>query len=162
MMKSVKSLVVGLVLIAGLLAVQGWSDTLAPALSFRFIDGRQLSLEQLRGRPVLVNFWASSCLPCLEEIPLLKALYQDLHPQGLEIIAVAMVYDPPNRVLSAVQRHQISYPIALDLDSKTVAAFGGIKGIPTSILITPQGHIAQRIVGVIDPKDLSQTIQQML
>ncbi len=162
MIRPVKILVAGLALIAGLLAVQVWSDTQAPALSFRFIDGRQLSLEQLRGQPVLVNFWASSCLPCLEEIPLLNDLYQELQPQGLEIIGVAMAYDPPNRVLSAVQRHQISYPIALDLDSKTVAAFGGVKGIPTSILITPQGRIAQRIVGVVDQQDLSETIRQML
>ena len=161
-MKSVKMLVVGLVLVTILVAVQSCSETTAPALSFKTIDGRTLTLQQLQGRPVLVNFWASSCLPCLEEIPLLKAVYQDLHPQGLEIIAVAMAYDPPNRVLSVVQRYAVNYPVVLDLDAKVIAAFGGVRGIPTSFLITPQGRIAQRIVGVLDRDELYAAIRRLL
>ena len=161
-MKFVKIPVVGLVLVTVLVAVQSWSETAAPALSFKTIDGRTLTLQQLQGRPVLVNFWASSCLPCLEEIPLLKAVYQDLNPQGLEIIAVAMAYDPPNRVLSVVQRYAVNYPVALDLDAKAVAAFGGVRGIPTSFLITPQGRIAQRIVGVLDRDELYAAIRRLL
>ncbi|MBI3575462.1 MAG: TlpA family protein disulfide reductase, partial [Gammaproteobacteria bacterium] len=62
---------------------------------FHLLDGRKLALKELRGQPVLVAFWATNCKPCVEELPDLIKLYNDLHPKGFELIAVAMPYDPP-------------------------------------------------------------------
>ena len=71
-----------------------------PDISLMTIDGEELQLASLQGQPLLVTFWATTCPGCVREIPHLIELYEELAPRGLEIIAVAMDYDPPNRVLA--------------------------------------------------------------
>lgn len=85
------------------------TSTTAPDSTFTTITGKRISLSQLRGKPVLVTFWATDCPSCLEEIPHLIDIYQHFHPLGLEIIAVAMIYDPPSRVVAMTQAMQIPY-----------------------------------------------------
>ncbi len=79
----------------------------APPLVGQTLDGRTLTLEQLRGKPVLVTFWATTCPSCIEEMPHLISLYQELNPKGLEIIGVAMAYDPPEQVRAMATQRQI-------------------------------------------------------
>jgi thiol-disulfide isomerase/thioredoxin len=133
-----------------------------PAITLKTIDGRQFDLTQLRGRPLLVNFWATTCVICLKEMPELIELYQELHPQGLELIAVAMAYDPPNRVVELAGLKQIPYPIALDLDSTAAEAFGEVQLTPTMFLISPEGYVAQRYIGAVNMSELRERIQQYL
>lgn len=137
-------------------------DEKAPEITFDIIDGRQLSLESLHGRPVLINFWATTCPVCIREMPDLIELYKHLHPKGLEIIGVAMAYDPPNYVLAMSRHWQIPYPVALDIDASAARAFGQVSLTPTSILVSPQGRIVQRKIGAIDREAWRKTIQQML
>lgn len=134
----------------------------APDVSLNIVDGRTLRLAQLRGHPVLVSFWATSCASCVEEIPELKALYRTLAPQGLEIVAVAMPYDPPNRVLEMRRRLQIPWPVALDLDGSVMHAFGDVAATPASFLIDAQGRIVARHLGRHDMAQLRQQIGQLL
>ncbi len=155
-------LILAVVILASLPWLYRNSVTVPDDVVFRLIDGRQLTLEQLRGRPVLIDFWATSCRSCLEETPDLIALYQELANQGLEIIAVAMPYDRPDMVLKAAEELNIPYPIALDIDGTVVAAFGGIAVTPTHFLIRPDGKIADRITGTIDPAKLRVRIKKML
>jgi thiol-disulfide isomerase/thioredoxin len=133
-----------------------------PAITLKTIDGRQFDLTQLRGRPLLVNFWATTCVICLKEMPELIELYQELHPQGLELIAVAMAYDPPNRVVELAGLKQIPYPIALDLDSTAAEAFGEVQLTPTMFLISPEGYVAQQYIGAVNMSELRERIQQYL
>ena len=126
------------------------------------IDGRKISLEDLHGRPVLISFWASSCSTCLKEMPHLISLYQELNPFGLEIIGIAMPYDPPNLVLETVKSKQIPYPVALDIDGAANHAFGDIAGTPTSFLISPDGMIIEKIVGEMKIEKLREKIVRML
>ena len=86
----------------------------APSLVGQTLDGRLLTLEQLRGKPVLVTFWATTCPTCIQEMPHLIELYRDLNPKGLEMIGVAMSYDPPEQVRALAQQRQLPYPIVLD------------------------------------------------
>jgi len=134
----------------------------APDLGLKIIDGRTLRLQQLRGRPVLVIFWATTCATCVEEIPRLKALYRELAPAGLEIVAIAMPYDPPNQVLSLQQRLQIPWPIALDLDGTASRAFGDVPATPAGFLINPAGRITQQWLGRLDMTRLAQSLRPML
>lgn len=87
--------------------------TQAPDISLTTLQGKALSIPKPRGGPVLVSFWATTCAGCLEEIPHLIKLYQDLSPAGFEVIGIAMAYDPPNRVIALSKAKQIPYPIAL-------------------------------------------------
>jgi len=134
----------------------------APEVDFKIVDGRTLRLTQLKGQPVLVVFWATSCVGCIKEMPHLIELYHELAPRGLEIIAVAMAYDPPNQVMEMRQRKQIPYPIALDIQGKVARAFGDVQLTPTTFLIDPHGQIATRKTGMLNMPGIRQQLQSML
>jgi thiol-disulfide isomerase/thioredoxin len=134
----------------------------APPLVGQTLDGRTLTLEQLRGQPVLITFWSTTCPSCIEEMPHLVELYQELNPNGLEIIGVAMAYDPPEHVRALVKHRQLPYPIVLDTQSRIAQAFDDVRLTPTTVLISPQGRIAQYRLGPLDMPKLRDTLQKML
>ena len=153
----------GLLIITVMLSVYLISSTQpAPAIAFPLIDGRTLELKSLTGKPVLVTFWASNCRECLKEMPHLIKLYNELSGSGLEIIGVAMPYDPPNRVLEISEKMAIPYAIALDIEGNAVRTFGDVAVTPTSFLIAPDGRIAMSHIGTFDMEQLRATILTML
>ena len=134
----------------------------APEVDFKIVDGRTLRLTQLKGQPVLVVFWATSCVGCIKEMPHLIELYQELTPRGLEIIAVAMAYDPPNQVMEMRRRKQIPYPIALDIQGDVARAFGDVRLTPTTFLIDSQGQVVSQITGMLNMARMRQKLDSML
>lgn len=132
----------------------------APEVQFTVIDGRKLSLSDLRGKPVLLTFWATTCAPCLKEEPTLAALYTELHPHGLEMVGVAMNYDTPARIDDYRRRNNVPYPIALDLDG-TIARTFGIKAIPRAFVIAPDGRVLYDHTGILDPADVRNALARM-
>lgn len=135
---------------------------IAPNSIFTTLTGATVTLKELQGKPVVVTFWATDCAVCIKEIPYLAKLYQQFHPQGLEIIAIAMYYDPPNRVKFMSQAKQIPYPVVLDISAKHAQAFGNIRLTPTTFLISPSGTIALKKVGLLDEIELQQRIENFL
>lgn len=134
----------------------------APPLIGQTLDGRTLTLEQLRGRPVLVTFWATTCPSCVEEIPHLIELYKALNPRGLEIVGVAMAYDPPDQVQAMAAQRQIPYPIVMDRQERIAQAFDNVRLTPTTVLISPEGRIVQYHLGLLDISELRNAIEAML
>ncbi len=134
----------------------------APPLVGKTLDGRTLTLQQFRGKPVLVTFWATTCPGCIEEMPHLIDLYRDLNPKGLEIIGVAMAYDPPEQVRALAAQRQIPYPIVLDTQARIAREFDNVQLTPTSVLISPDGRIVEYRLGALDMPKLRQTIGAML
>ncbi len=124
--------------------------------------GEKIDLTSLRGHPVLVTFWATSCPGCVAEMPHLIKLYQELAPRGFEMIGVAMSYDKPNNVLEMQKQKAIPYPIIWDSVGKISQAFGSVTLTPTHFLINPQGEIVQHKIGEIDIKLLRLRILAML
>lgn len=134
----------------------------APAVALKTIDGSELNTAELHGKPLLVTFWATSCTGCVKEIPHLIELYQEFSPQGLQMIAVAMDYDPPNHVVAMRDNRQIPYPIALDINGTTAKAFGEVRLTPTSFLIAPDGRIVKQKIGELDMADIRSQIRALL
>lgn len=134
----------------------------APPLVGQTLDGRTVTLEQLRGKPVLITFWATTCPSCIEEMPHLIELYRDFNPKGLEIIGVAMSYDPPDQVRAMAEQRQIPYPIVLDSKERIAREFDNVRLTPTSVLISPDGRIVQYRLGLLDLPKLRETIKTML
>lgn len=134
----------------------------APDITFNTLDGKTIDLKSLKGKPVLVTFWATSCPGCIKEMPHLIELYKELHGKGLEIIGVAMPYDRPDHVIEMSKRKQIPYPIAIDIQGEAVTAFGKVQLTPTSFLINPEGKIVKHKIGEMDMTALHHQIQAML
>lgn len=134
----------------------------SPDITLLTIDGEELSLASLRGNPLLLTFWATTCPGCIKEMPHLIKLYDELSPQGLEIIGIAMSYDKPSHVLSMRKARNIPYPVALDINGAAARAFGNVRLTPTSFLIAPDGHIVSRKTGEMDMPKLRTNILALL
>lgn len=136
---------------AGLAAWAGWQRFVvpqpAPMVAFQAIDGRRIELSELRGRVVMVEFWATSCVICIREMPEIAALSRELAPRGLTTIAVAMPYDRPDHVLAYAERSRLPFVVALDPMGKVLEAFGPIPGTPTRFIVARDGTIAATLVG---------------
>ena len=122
----------------------------APAVTFTTLEGKPIVLDELRGKVVLVNFWATSCPGCIKEMPDMVESYKLYRDRGFEIIAVAMSYDPPNYVLNFVQTRQLPFPVALDVDGAHARAFGNVQLTPTSFIIGKDGRILEQKLGELD------------
>lgn len=133
----------------------------APAVTVKTLDGKEVSLASLRGRPVLVTFWATTCPGCVKEMPHMIDLHRELGPKGFEIVAIAMAYDPPEQVRELARQKQLPYTVAID-DGSAAVAFGDVKLTPTSFLIDPQGRIVQQKLGEMDMEQLRIRILGML
>lgn len=134
----------------------------APDVELKTLEGRTVSLKELRGKPVLITFWSTSCVGCIKEMPHLVELHNELHSKGLEIIGIAMPYDRPDHVVEMSKRKNLNYTVAIDIEGKAVSAFGNIQLTPTSFLINPQGQIVKHKIGEMDMHQLHKQIVTML
>ena len=117
----------------------------APDFSLPRVGGPNVSLDGLRGQVVLVNFWATWCKPCEDEMPAMERLYQALRDEGLELLAVS-VDDDPNVVDAFGQRLALSFPLLLDPEKDVAKAYQTFR-FPESFLIDREGTIVERYIG---------------
>lgn len=153
-----------LAIVAGavLIWLAPWQGERAPDIRLTTLDGETIQLAELRGSPTIVAFWATSCVTCVQEIPHFAALYEELAPRGLEFIAVAMEYDPPNQVEAMVQARNMPYTVAIDSDGSAARAFGEVRLTPTTFVIGPNGEILQRRLGMMDMERLRSRLEDLL
>jgi peroxiredoxin len=151
--------ILGIVLFAALSLFKKES---APAVSFRTLNGEQIALESLRGKVVMVNFWATSCATCVQEMPEMVETYKKYSDRGLEFIAVAMSYDPPNYVLNYAESRQLPFKVALDTDGQAAKSFGDVKLTPTTFVIGKDGTILKRYVGIPEFASMHQLLEKAL
>jgi len=123
-----------------------WS---VPASAFTLTDsrGKTHRLADYKGKWVLVNFWATWCPPCLEEIPDLVALHEN-KKNKLTVIGIAMDYNDPRQVTDFAEQQMISYPIVLG-DARKAAEVGPVRGLPTTYLFDPEGKVVAYNVGAL-------------
>ena len=150
-MKFVKPLLAIVALaIVGALAYTLLQKPTAPAVTFTTLEGKRIPLESLRGKVVLVNFWATSCPGCIKEMPGMVETYHQYKNKGFEIVAVAMSYDPPNYVLNFVQTRHLPFPVALDINGAHARAFGNVQLTPTSFIVGKDGTVLEQKIGELD------------
>ncbi|MBI5630560.1 MAG: TlpA family protein disulfide reductase [Elusimicrobia bacterium] len=131
----------------------------APAFALPLLGGGMIPLSRLRGKVVLLTFWATWCDSCREEMPLLEALHRRYLPKGFTVAAASM--DREGRaVMGFVAQSNLSFPVLLS-DEKTAKAYQ-VLGLPTSYLIDRKGRIARRYVGAFDPMTLENDIIRQL
>jgi thiol-disulfide isomerase/thioredoxin len=142
----------------------------APDVTFKDLDGKDVTLASLRGKVVVVNFWATWCEPCRVEIPWLMGFQQKYAGQGFTMLGVAMdddgkiSVDPflkSTRFDVGGQQLPMNYPIVIGNDD-IADKFGGMLGLPTSLVITRDGKIAKRYIGLVNEPDLEKEIKSLL
>lgn len=133
----------------------------APSIALPGFDGRSLSLRDLRGHPVILNFWASWCVPCQEEAPLLQALWIEFRTKGVLVVGVDTedLETPARRFLA---QHGVTYPNVRDPDG-SVARLFGTTGVPETFFIGPDGRIRGKFPGPqSDRSAWSEAVQALL
>lgn len=133
----------------------------APAWSLKDPDGRTVNSDQFKGKVVVIDFWATWCPPCRQEIPGYVDLQRKYGKDGLVIIGVSLDQQGPGVVKKFVQTFQVDYPIVMGNDD-VVKAFGGIEALPTTFLIDRDGTIRDRKVGRIETSEYERKILSVL
>lgn len=126
------------------------------ALAFETPEGARLSLQSLRGRPLLINFWATWCPPCIEELPLLNAFHQENSSKGWKVLGIAVDKVEPVRAFLA--RQPLAFPVALaGMEGLNLSRSLGnqVGGLPFSVLIGADGAVQQRKIGKLSERDLA-------
>lgn len=154
------SIVAAVALVAG----GAWlnSSKAAPASTFVLLDGSQKPSASLQGKVTLVNFWATSCVTCVAEMPELVSTFEKYKSQGYGTVAVAMAYDPPSYVVNFVQTRKLPFDVAIDNTGAVAKAWGEVGITPTSYLVNKRGEIVKRYVGAPNMPELHQLIETLL
>jgi thiol-disulfide isomerase/thioredoxin len=162
-------LLVGLLLWAAprllphLAAVAGVQERAArqPSYSVTTREGRLITPDSLRGKVVLVNVWATWCLPCRVEMPALQSLSQAYSADSFVVLGLSVDRGPASAVDDFLKEYGVTYPVAI-VDDRTIAGFGGVVGYPTSFLIGRDGVVQHTVLGPIGPLSLRPAIKRAL
>lgn len=134
----------------------------APESTFVLLDGSKQTTADFKGKVTLVNFWATSCVTCVAEMPQLISTHQKYATQGYDTVAVAMSYDPPSYVVNYTETRQLPFKVAIDNTGSVAKAWGDVKLTPTTYLLNKRGEIVKQYVGQPDFAALHQLIEKLL
>ncbi len=139
----------------------GRPGELAPDLVVESLEGERLSLSELRGSVVLVNFWATWCPPCRVEMPGFQSIYEDYRDEGFVILGLSTDVGSGRAVREFLAEREIDYPVA-QVGEAEKRAFGGVPLLPTSILVDRDGFIRHRVEGFFAPPALRAAVRRLV
>lgn len=148
--------------LAGLLFLNLSNKPQAPNVTFTTLEGKNISMAELKGKVVMVNFWATDCPGCIAEMPGLIETYNNYKDKGVELIAVAMPYDPPAQVLNYTKQKKLPFPVMHDGLANITNAFGDVSLTPTTFIFDKQGNRLKRIIGELEFGSLKQLLDTEL
>lgn len=132
----------------------------APDFTLALLDGGTLKYDEVKGKPILVNFFASWCLPCREEMPAIEKMAQEYRPKGVVFLGVA-VDDTEAKMREFVTRYQVTFPVGLDNGAAIQRSFG-LYGIPTTYFIDKHGTINYFHAGAVTEELLRHELDKLL
>jgi len=131
----------------------------APDFQLQLLDGRPVALADLRGKAVLLDFWATWCPPCVLEIPELNAFYAEHRERGVELLAIAIDADDAEELAAWAREKGVAYPVAIG--DTSVAQLYGAELFPYHVLLSPDGRIVERLTpGFHDREELAELIRR--
>jgi peroxiredoxin len=154
----------GLVMVAALAAgLQACTNVqAAPESTFVLLDGSKKTTADFKGKVMLVNFWATSCVTCVAEMPKLISTHQKYAAKGYDTLAVAMSYDPPSYVVNYTETRQLPFKVAIDNTGEVAKAWGDVKLTPTTYIVNKRGEIVKQYIGEPDFTALHLLIEKLL
>ncbi|HOJ02385.1 MAG TPA: TlpA disulfide reductase family protein [Bacteroidota bacterium] len=133
----------------------------APPFSLENTEGKTVKLEDLKGKVIVLNFWATWCPPCRAEIPDFIKVYDKYKSKGVEILGVSLDHKGWEVVRPFVKSNKINYPVLLG-DQRIAQAYGNIRSIPTTFIIDRKGKVVDQHVGAMSEKDLVKLFEKLL
>jgi len=121
----------------------------APDFTIQTPDGKELHLKDYQGKAILLNFWATWCGPCAQELPKMAKLYEQYKEKGFVLIGVSLDFGGPEVVKTFLEERQLNFPVGIDTEKEAVKAYG-VRGLPTSYFINPQGKVVGWLIGERD------------
>lgn len=134
----------------------------APQISYTLLQSTTPTTAQWQGKVTLVNFWATSCVTCVKEMPELVATHEKYKARGFDTLAVAMSYDPPAYVARFAESRRLPFGVAIDNTGEIARQFGEIQATPTTFIINKKGEIVKQYVGEPDFTALHELIEKLL
>ena len=162
MKKIVPVAALAIALAAGAAVYVSTGVSAAPASTFVLLDGRKTSTEDLKGKDTLVNFWATSCVTCVAEMPRIIATHDKYKARGYDTLAVAMSYDPPSYVVNFAETRKLPFNVAIDNTGAVAKSWGDVALTPTTYIVNKRGQIVKRYVGEPDFAELHRLIEKLL
>lgn len=141
--------------------VKPGTRNLAADFTLSDASGRPVTLSEFRGKVVLLNFWATWCVPCTAEIPLLVGFEQQYHDRGFEVLGVALDEDGWKSVKPFLEAKHVNYPVMI-ADDTIARAYGGLEAVPMTLIIDKSGRIAATHVGICKENECEADIQALL
>ena len=132
----------------------------APEFTLELLDGSVTSIAELRGQVVLLDFWASWCLPCRDEAPVLAQVYEEYRERGVEFVGVNL-WDNPGDAELFLQQQGHEYPNGVDAGGKIAISYG-VRGIPEKFFVNRNGQIARKFSGPMNAALLRETLDTLL
>lgn len=145
---------------AAVFALSG--KTAAPESTFVLLDGSKRTTADLQGRVTLVNFWATSCVTCVAEMPQIMATHEKYRERGFDTLAVAMSYDPPSYVVNFAETRKLPFQVAIDNTGAVAKAWGDVQLTPTTYIVNKRGQIVKRYIGEPNFAELHRLIEKLL
>jgi len=136
-------------------------DRMAPDFTVETMDGGTFHLADQRGKIVLVNFWATWCVPCIAETPDFVALFDAMKEDGLTIVGISLDEEGFDVVRPFAERFKVNYPMGLD-DGTIADDFGGVYGLPTTFIIDQEGRILHRFLGIFPMRAMGPEIEALV
>ena len=135
----------------------------APQFSLANLDGKNVSLKDFADKVMVVDFWATWCGPCREEIPHLNKLYENYRGKGVVVVGISMDAEGPEVVKQFAKELRMEYPVVMG-DENVQQDFGGIVGLPTTFIIDRKGNIVKKYTGYQPAimQDMEQTIKELM
>jgi len=153
--------VLALLLLSVALIQAGGPSDKAPNFSLKTSEGKAIELEKLKGKVVVVNFWATWCGPCRREIPGFMEVYDQYRSKGLEIVGVSLDRGGWDVVKPYLDKRPITYPIVIG-DADLAVAYDVMSVIPITVIVDKKGNIVKRHVGIMFKSDLEAQIKALL
>jgi thiol-disulfide isomerase/thioredoxin len=154
--------VVAALVVMGLLgAVGGFAQEKAPTFALKTATGETVDLNKLKGKVVVVNFWATWCGPCRAEIPGMLEVYDAYKAKGLEIVGISLDQKGWNDVTPLVKKMNITYPVVLG-NQNLVNAYGGFNAIPTTWFVDKRGNVAEKHTGSMSKEQFETIIKGLI
>ncbi|MCL7744814.1 TlpA family protein disulfide reductase [Guyparkeria hydrothermalis] len=152
----------GALLSLGLAGCQSKESIALEGVTVQHLDGKPVALDSIKGKPTVITFWATTCPGCVKEIPHIQDLHDKYAERGVNVVGLAMSYDPLDQINAMVKQKDMTYTIWQDKTGRGAEVFGPVRVTPTTFILDREARIAYQKIGLVDMDRVEGLIEGLL